>query len=479
MSIRTDERGVSGILVAGSLLLLVGLAAIAVDLGLVFNERRGDQTSVDLGALAGGQSIINGTSEVVDDTLAYIRENLDTTYTNTEWQAAWQSCTDATPAGFVLLDEPAAWGTGTLQCMSFHPTGLFRVKLPDQVVETSFGKALGVNSISTGAEAVVRIRSRGTGGILPFGLLASAGGGDQLCLVDSSKGTAQPPCDGAASGNFGVLDAPHFGNSELGTTQKCTGDTNGRLNVNVALGLDHLVLPRNAAAYVQDVCPNIAAGTIPNQLLVQTGNSDVAAGFATGPVDYGATPRLQQGSNSKVNVHGYALDDKPLWEYLAPIGAFPADCDPATFNPALPDFDWDGDGTDDPPDSWQHMKECLDQYKAGGFNNVLFSEDIAESPRFSYVPQFEESAWPSGSSEWRTIGRYAAIWLEGTWWKKGNTFDAFHPGDGLNHAATGGNWDMTQLTGFFLGDKTLPHDLKGSSVAGAGKVSPFKPELYR
>ncbi|MDX1450156.1 MAG: hypothetical protein R3246_13960, partial [Acidimicrobiia bacterium] len=72
-------------------------------------------------------------------------------------------------------------------------------------------------------------------------------------------GTAQPPCDAPTTGNFGVLDAPHFGNSELGTSQKCSGDTNGRLAVNIALGLDHVVLPRNGAASVQDTCPNIAA----------------------------------------------------------------------------------------------------------------------------------------------------------------------------------------------------------------------------
>ncbi|MDX1450155.1 MAG: pilus assembly protein TadG-related protein [Acidimicrobiia bacterium] len=176
-----NEHGVSGILVAGSLMLLIGLAAVAVDLGAAYNERRGDQTAVDIGALAGAQSIINGTDAMVTDSLSYIRQNLATTYTNTEWQTAWQGCTDpGRPAGYVQLRKPSAWGGGTLPCMSFHPSGLFRVKIPDQIVDTSFGRALGVNSIATRAEATVRVRNRGIGGILPFGMLGTASCGDQI-----------------------------------------------------------------------------------------------------------------------------------------------------------------------------------------------------------------------------------------------------------------------------------------------------------
>ena len=46
------ERGASAVLVAASMLMLIGFAAIAVDGGIVFDDRRQQQSAADVGSLA-------------------------------------------------------------------------------------------------------------------------------------------------------------------------------------------------------------------------------------------------------------------------------------------------------------------------------------------------------------------------------------------------------------------------------------------
>ena len=51
-----EESGAVAILIAISMVLLLGIAAIAIDLGAGFNERRQDQTSSDLAVVAGARA---------------------------------------------------------------------------------------------------------------------------------------------------------------------------------------------------------------------------------------------------------------------------------------------------------------------------------------------------------------------------------------------------------------------------------------
>ncbi|MDH4118667.1 MAG: pilus assembly protein TadG-related protein, partial [Acidimicrobiia bacterium] len=79
-----SERGASAILVAGSLIMLMGVAAIAVDAGAGFNLRRESQNSADLAALA---AATNGMNEglAVQEALRVARANIGTTYSNAAW----------------------------------------------------------------------------------------------------------------------------------------------------------------------------------------------------------------------------------------------------------------------------------------------------------------------------------------------------------------------------------------------------------
>ncbi|HEY5889980.1 MAG TPA: Tad domain-containing protein [Acidimicrobiia bacterium] len=493
-----SDRGASAVIIAMSLFLLVGFAAVAIDLAVGFNERRQDQTAADVGVMAGAVETLGTNALIRDKILDFTRRNVIATYTSSDWQARWEACTDPERANlnadgfnFLPVAAPSGWSVATIDCISVDGGGFVRVNLPQLEFSTTFGKIFGIDELETSADAIARIASRGSG-ILPFGLLAGTGEGTHVCLRDAAGGHAEEPCDGPDAGNFGAIESPHYGTQPNGPPQNCTGSPKSDvLAVNIALGIDHRVStdPDGSIANEnRDTCLVIAAGNTPDTLNTFTGLSNgLVEGLATGPVPGGYTPRLKQGLNPKRSIYGHSLDDRPLWEYIDPSVSstsgndIPAECERATFNNAVhPDFDWDGDGTLDRPESWEHLGACLTTYVNGKpghptpYTHQLFDESLAESPRFAYVPQFHENAWGSGNS-WLHVLRFKATWLQATWWKKGGTVTVFHPGEAGTF--TGGNWDLIQLSGIVIPDATLPIDLRGASPMGG--VNPFEPELYR
>ena len=488
----SEERGASAILIAFTLLLLLGMAALAVDMGFGLSERRNDVTAADVGVMAGAVDSLASNAVVRDQILSFTRQNLPTAYSDAQWQTLWQGCTDSELAtlnasghNFIPVAPPAGWTVSSPWCISIDPAGFVRVSLPGQVVDTTFGRVLGMNQLQTKADAIARWASRSGGGILPFGLLAIAGDGTHVCLRDASGGHAEEPCDGPDAGNFGALESPLYGNVALGTSQNCTGSPKKDvLAINIALGLDHRVVPDAdglVSNELQDTCGVINGGDTPDTLNTFQGLSNgTQEGIATGPVPGGFTPRLQQGSNPKRSVYGFNLDDRPLWYYLdgtLATPAIPASCVKSTFdNVTQPLFDWDGDGTLDLAESFQHMSRCLTDYVAAGGTTIMFLDTVGDSPRFSYVPQFWESTFPSGNG-WRHILRFKSTWLQTTWWKKGGTVTPFSPGE-PGVFVVGGNWALIQLSGIVIPDPSLPFDLRGTPGPGGG-LNPFIPELYR
>jgi hypothetical protein len=475
----------------------MGIAAAAVDLGVAFNERRQDQTAADVGVMAGAIEAPGSAASIRDQILTFTQQNVIGTYG--DWQAKWETCTDPERAtlnagsfNFVPVPAPAGWSVSTLDCISIDQGGFVRVALPDLEFDASFGRVLGVDELTTTADAIARIVGRGGGGVLPFGLLSTAGEGTHVCLRDSAGGLAEEPCDGPDAGNFGAIESPHYGSQPGGPAQNCNGSPKSDvLAVNIAIGIDHLVTVDSdglASNDIEDTCGNMNLGLTPDTLNTFQGiGQGFEQGIATGPVPGGFTPRLQQGSNSKKFVHGYNLDDRPLWEYIdGTASPLPASCVKSTFTSGAP-FDWSipADGVLDPPGSWQHMAYCLNQYLTtsppSGSWAVLFSDtdalSIADSPRFAYVPQFWESTWPPGNSQWRHIRRFKATWLQATWWKRGNNVDVFHPGEAGTFNQTG-NWHIIQLSGIIIPDAALPQSLRGDPPPSGG-LNPFVPELYR
>lgn len=491
-SSRRSDRGATAMFIAFVMVLLMGIAALVIDAtGAGFNERRQDQTVADVGAAAGGVEVLLGasgtgvsTDDMVAEALASARSNLPTQYDDTEWRQLWEECTDPnrnTEAGdnFVALDAPSGWSVVDPNnwCMSVDAAkSLFRVRVPDQIVPTTFGRVIGFSELRTSAAAVVNFESAG-GGVLPFGLPSGIADGVHHCLSEPPPGLANDPCDMPDSGNFGVLKAKIFGPSPYNGCN--AAPTNPVLALNIAAGIDHMVVPApdtNVANEVRDECYNFPVNTLNTDTGFPSGVED---GMATGQgLPAGETARLQQGPQPKQNVVGHSLDNRPLWHWLLTSPDYddtdaPTTCDPSSIS------------------TWQDMGQCLDDYVTGGYDTVIFSTALGDrstnnwSPRFGFVPQFHESSLGPGNT-WRHVARFRAIFIQGTWWKFGTNWKAHQPGEGCfdddgatTPCAGGGDWQLKQVTSWIIPDEALPSALKGDPPGSATGINPFIMRLMR
>lgn len=104
-----NERGASVVLVAGSLLLLMGMASLAIDGGFAFNERRGTQNAADLAALAAAWQDCNPESGVPNPTAAARQTAAANGYTHT-------------PGGFPQVLVSSTGNNWTVRIIEENPT---------------------------------------------------------------------------------------------------------------------------------------------------------------------------------------------------------------------------------------------------------------------------------------------------------------------------------------------------------------------
>jgi len=529
-----EERGATAIIIAASLILLIGMAALALDYSAGMNERRQDQTAADFGALAGALFLVQGSPEIVEQVIDVVEQNLDTTYLAADYRASWENCVDpasernAGGFNFVPLPPPDGWSVPTDWCISYDgELGLLRVRVPDQFVEAQFAGVIGTDQLTTNAVAVARVLNlTGSGGVLPFSLPGTAGGGEHLCLSSGPSGNSLDPCSGGSSGNFGTVRIRQFGNAALGTSPSCPNLSNPNrvLAQNIATGADHTLVTDADNSPSNEVRDYACDTPLPDTLQIDTSFPNNAAEVGlVGPVPGGFTPRLSQVTpapeGSQATIFGFTIDDTPLWEYLLPNGSVddkgtsdptddvtltygtnaPASCNPDSFASGPPSMDWNGDGfeddlnmdtTADPRGSWLHMGICLRQYvgdwnfdgdtddlvDVSPFNEVMINDVVLDNTaRFGYVPQF----YPTGAQgQWNRIQRFRAIYLQSTTWKlPPNNYVFQHPGELCTSCV--GNGSLWQLTAFTLPDAALPVELRGDPLPGSNTLNPFKTELYR
>ena len=472
----TEERGASALLVASSLVLLMGFAAVAVDLGAGFNERRQDQTAADLGVLAGAVEYVSVDQEgTLYEILEITRQNLNTEYgvpsdpDDDDWISLWRDCTDTPPAGFnpwpltpTMISN--GWHTfpgNAISCISADADEI-RVRLPNQLTDTSFGGVIGLNELSTNAIAHARVKFTIDGGARPFGVLASAATGS-LCLTTRSG--SFPPCNGPDSGNFGTLNSQQWGNEEAGTTTDCGNPGNPELAVNVALGTDHIIgiaptwystppdfaggdsypgdlvrhddceIAADGTAVASDDTPAVGTTTA---LRADTGFNQFQATKAGLVTDVGwtwenvtatPTPLLQQITGAgvlstrplreKVSGTDYdvTLDNTPLWEHLRPTSDLPGAllpvCAKATITGA--------------PDRVAAMNSCLSAWETlKGLDSTtthLFEDEVFDNPRFVFVPQFHSTSWGSGT-HWQPIKGFRVAYIDTLWFNCNGNFNS-------------------------------------------------------
>lgn len=496
-----DENGATLITVAITLVLLLGAAALAIDLAAGWNERRQDQTASDLAAMAGALSFGDNDAIVVQ-VMATARLNVDTQYTDAEWTALWTGCSDTDrPAGFAPIthSDPAL---GTLDCISVNPSFL-RVRLPDQLVETSFARVLGINTLTTHADTIVTLLPLASSFSLPFAIRGNSTAGE-ICLDTGTTGQAQDPCDGSESGSFGNIAPPLFGFPPLGTTPDCIGQANGE-NVAeaIAIGIDHFLFWLSASDWVatgwspddstsnnavdaavnMDECDDTggevaeAADGVPIEgVYVDTGNSvrkDATEGLITGiAFSDGFDARLTRSLNTRL-VDIYQLDNTPLWSHLFdyPGNSFDInECDGDTYA---------GLSLAEKND---RIRTCVEKYQDGPANDGvpyetrIFADTIVNNnPRLGTAPRLWHNNLGSGLA-YRPIQTFDLVYIHGLWFDdKADT--VFYPDDADSSDITLVNWkDVEQVTAFLLLDTMVSdfvHDEVGKVALGL-----FDPTIY-
>jgi len=439
-TVDSNEDGAIAVIVGLLLVVLLGFAALTVDLGAAWAERRQDQTAVDAAVMAGAIEYVR--SNPTDaDVVALVQDYVERNIGYPAGAAGWSGCPAPTD-GFAPLA-----GSNCVSLRQADTTSnatLLKVRLPDQLVETSFAKLLGFDTITVNAEAVAEIaQNPGLQGALPFVLPLDPG--TEYCLGTPPPGQARDVCDGPSSGFFGTVDSPYHGTPEApwGTTLTCTGDVNGRIRGNTALGIDHFlrIAPDGAvAADGADTCDALGGpgdAYTPHAILADPGGlTQVSEGFI-GDGPYGTLPQpglLRQGTgpnwrpvpegNSTID-----LDNTGLWDYLIFDDDPTDECHESNFDDEL--------GTE----LTINMVNCLDH------GTVRLDNSLLTSPRFALVPQIDldqGSLSAIGPSTPINIVKFVPIYLQSTWYNCSATecmyFDAddapparpeiFDPGEG-------------------------------------------------
>ena len=187
-----NDRGAVAVLVAISSALLLSIAALAVDLGNAWTQRREVQTEADLAALAGGAGLPVATGPeqalLAAEVLTYLKAN--ETYGQDD--GASDTWTVAQ-----LLDGSEA--NGELY-FNLGPTKL-RVITPPSLVKYGFAGAMGFDDAEVDATATVEIFSVLRGGVLPMYLLDDCSYGSQVIKDGTSTSEPDPQFDPKGTSN--------------------------------------------------------------------------------------------------------------------------------------------------------------------------------------------------------------------------------------------------------------------------------------
>jgi Putative Flp pilus-assembly TadE/G-like len=495
-SSRESERGASAILIAMAMVVLMGFAAVAVDSGLGFDDRRQQQSAADVGALAavqfartglptshpdcGGKSgadlaACRGAEEVLD----VVDGTLPGRYSDAEWDA----CVDSSkPAEYVQQSFIS-------DCISFTRNFQHaRVVLPGSDVDTAFAKILGFDTIKVGAFAEADLDLDIVGGVLPFAVGPSGASSNQACFAAQSTANLDiEPCTASTEGNFGKLSLYLYGNGTYGTPEICSGGNASRMAVNIITGSDHPLEPASKTPG-ETVNDGLNCSLITNPVdQVETWTGNASGAITTGLFDGIASPDLEgrllcKGGLSsdasredyplgnynsldckQVNaLHPEELDHTPLWDYIVP-GAT-AEVSVGTCTP--------GGGL---IIDRQEMEACIDAWKNYGppHNLSLLSASIVESPRFGAVPLLDADPG-NGFSAYNIIG-FLPIYIETVYLKcNANSCDTVHspgeassgpcptplaPNDSSCGWSGGGNKSIAAISAFILSLDMLPPEI--------------------
>lgn len=256
-----NERGAVLVMATLFLLVMLVMAAIAIDLANARQSRRQAQGSADAAALAGAQDLPDPT-KVVATVKDYVLTNYGIPL------ADWIGCSDPSP----LVQTIDSANSNT--CISADAAyQRVRVTLPQKQVETFFAGVIGLDNIDVSASAEALAKLTKNNRVIPATVAASSGTGN-LCI---ENGGNNADCASRNSGNFGSFDSWRM------NIYKPTSSVSGNsLRINYSMGVDHDLSIYGSGSKVCDIS-TLNGGTSPctlanapavnaNHLIPFTGN---------------------------------------------------------------------------------------------------------------------------------------------------------------------------------------------------------------
>lgn len=500
----SGDKGAVAILVALSLLLLLGFAAIAVDSGLALDERRQEQGGVDAGTLSAGigaqysptqpgcgagtniqQAACNGAVVAIE----IINKNADTPYPISAFDNPALCANAVFPVEFrtggsnsgVLSQIVDAGTPRTLECIRWNENlSKVRVILPVTAVNTTFGRLLGRNTIDVNALAEAGTSLKRPGQLIPYVVGPTGAGANLGCLLEPTGGQPDhrpPECRGPNSGNFGYMLPYLYGDPILGTPIECeplaVPPNQSTVAATFAKGADHIyALNISVPGTANDDanCPN------KNQLIDEV---DVRTGSVALPTEIGAlgtihgtegrlrcknggsaepswvTPTWTSSACDDVNnQHDETTDSTPLFDFINPGATIESG---GTCNAGINDR--------------IGMQSCLAAWRAfGTHNGRLFTNALATSPRFAWIPRLNTDP-DTGGSGFYTIEEFLPVYIQTLYLScnPGGCDVAHDPGETPIPACAGfgqscgwpstGNKNLDAMSAFILRPDMLPFPL--------------------
>ena len=428
-----DRLGQVLVLVCLNLVVLMIFTAFVIDVGSMYLERRQDVAAADSAVTAGAARLIIRTTASKDvvgrDAVAMARVNLRVPPSVGRWNDLFAGCTDPNRNLTEYPDgdnyRPTLSDGRPTDCVHFNVTFTrIRVRIPDQVVPTTFARVVGVNSLQTFAESEARITPGWIGAKgIPLAINPSQGTPTDLLCIRRDRA-----CSGPTNQATRILDAPLFANPQScgsmfhppqpgDATPNLDPTLGDRVAENAAIGLDHTVVVWDGVAADRrgDDCGPLGAPRaptpMPNWLFAHeydnlAGRAPAAVqqfigGFADGlvfgkggaafragdprprleryPAGWTQTRSLTDGAGS------YVVDDRPLWDYIG-TGRLPTSCGRGSFDLSNP-----SDPNNTGP-TIGHMVRCLRDWNSS-FDAIFTADsdndgkpDIQFSPRAGIVP---------------------------------------------------------------------------------------------
>lgn len=424
---RSEESGASALLIAASMVLIMGILAIAVDIGFGQSERRIDQTAADAAALAGSlELVISNEANGLEAALARVYEIVDTNLGRTVGYADWAACSD--PDALFWTTRSDLGASNGSDCVSLSEDfNTFRVRLPEQAVDTHFAAVIGSASIDVSAAAEAeRNADFGGGGSVPFFVLGGTTLGTELCMKTGTNDSAS--CGNPTSGNFGDFVPYFYGPVGGDSSTVCNKAQQPRpLARVIAMGIDHefsrfAPFPGGTEKVNGSWCGSGLPGPmLPNTIQPGSGYSanDITWGLVQGETYPSSQPfdgRLTRVDTSvtaqdlnTASIFNESIDNRPLWDYLdlslSTAGVTPS-CE------FFADVNNQGHVPTTPPEAVVptynlrrgELISCLGEAHAAGVRILSVDEDnngrfdILETPRIGATPVIWEDFPPPNNS---------------------------------------------------------------------------------